>query len=338
MKAICVVKPNEIAVLDREVPQISRPEDVLIKIKCVGICGSDVHVFHGTNPFASYPRVWGHEFTGEVVAVGEGVTDLVPGDHVVGEPFDSCGSCYACRHGRGNVCEEISVFGVHQDGGCQEYRLMTREKVHKIDNSLPWDIAVLAEPLTIGFQATSRGRVEAGDLVLIMGAGTIGSTLLMAAKAKGATVIITDLVDAKLDYAKKLGADYTVNVRNQDLSAYLKEQGMKPNVVLDAVGMKFSLEQAVDVVSAAGRVVELGFDTVSSSIPHVTVMKKEVDVCGTRLQSGQFPAAVSYIEKNHELLNDFVTQKFSVSQTQEAFRFVTEHNSEVRKAIIMMEQ
>lgn len=336
MKAICVEAPGKIVSMEREKPVIASPDEVLIKIKCVGICGSDVHIFHGTNPFAVYPRVWGHEFTGEIVEIGDGVTDIAVGDHVVGEPFTSCGTCYACRNGRGNVCEDLSVYGVHQDGGCCEYVKMKREKVHKIDANVPWDIAVLAEPLTIGFQSVSRGRVQPGDNVLVMGAGTIGVTCLMAAKAVGANVMITDLFDAKLEYARKFGADVTVNVRNEKVEDAIIRTGMEPNVVLDAVGMKSSLEQAVDIVSSAGRVVELGFASITSDISHVTLMKKEVDVCGTRLQSGRFPSAVSYIEKNKELLSDFVTQRFTIEQVHEAFDFVSNHGAEVRKAIVML--
>lgn len=337
MKAVCIMKPHVIEMLDREMPVISSPDEVLFKVKCVGICGSDVHIFHGTNPFAAYPRVWGHEFTGEVIEVGADVADLKPGDHVVAEPFTSCGTCYACRSGRGNVCKSLSVYGVHQDGGCQEYIVMKRNKVHLIDSSLPWDMSVLAEPLTIGFQSCSRGRVQAGDLVLVMGAGTIGLTCLMAAKAKGARVMITDLFDEKLEYAKKFGADYTVNVRKQSVEDAIAQLGEEPNVILDGVGTKASLEQAVEIVSSAGRVVELGFAEIKSEIPHVTMMKKEVDVCGTRLQSGQFPAAVRYIEENHALLEDFVTQKFALSDIHEAFDFVVNNPGQVRKALIIME-
>jgi len=337
MKAICITEPGKIEVLEREMPRVSAPDDVLIRVRCVGICGSDVHIFHGQNPFAVYPRVWGHEFTGTVEAVGSGVTDLQPGDHVVGEPYLSCGTCYACRKGRGNVCKDIQVFGVHRDGGCQEYLTMPRYKVHKVDAGLPWHIAVLAEPLTIGFQSVSRGRVEAGDLVLVMGAGTIGTTVLMAAKSLGARVCITDLFDEKLAYAKKFGADWRVNVSRESVEDAFGRIGEPPNVVIDAVGNQKSLEQAAELVSPAGRVVELGFSPAVSGIPHVTLMRKEVDLCGTRLQSGRFPLAVRYIEEHSGLLDDFVTQRFALDEAAEAFRYVTENAALVRKAVVMME-
>lgn len=337
MKTYCIVKPDQFEVQER--PDITEigPDEVLMKVKIVGICGSDMHIFHGTNPFATYPRVWGHEFAGTVVKVGAEVTDLAAGDHIAGEPYTSCGTCYACRHGRGNVCENIQVFGVHQDGGCREFIKMKRNKVHRIPKEIPWSLAVLAEPLTIGFQAVSRGRVEKDDLVLITGAGTIGITCLMAAKAAGARVIITDLYDEKLEYAKKFDTDYLVNVKNTKLEDFIEQLGEKPNVILDGVCTKTSLEQAVDMVSSAGRVVEMGYAPITSEIMHKTLMQKEVDICGTRLQAGKFPKAIEYIAENQDKLEDFVTQTFSVSQLKEAFDFVHANPAIVRKAQIILE-
>lgn len=337
MKVYCIEEPDHIISKERTIPSLIGPDEVMLKTKTVGICGSDTHIFHGSNPFATYPRVWGHEFAGEIVKIGSEVSDLKIGDHVVGEPFVSCGKCYACRHQRGNVCEDIQVYGVHMDGGCQEYIVMKRNKVHLVPKEIPWKLAALAEPLTIGFQSVARGRVEEGDLLLILGAGTIGLTVLMAAKAAGAKVIITDLYDDKLEYAKKFGADITVNVRKREIWDYIGNQKEKPNVIFDCVCSKASLEQSVDMVSAAGRVVELGFGEIKSEISHVTLMKKEVDIYGTRLQSGRFPEAVRYIADHVDLLNDFVTQQFSIDQVEEAFRFVGENPALVRKAQIVMD-
>ncbi len=338
MKVYCIKEPGKMVVEERGMPSDLGSDEILMKTRIVGICGSDMHIFHGTNPFATYPRVWGHEFAGEVVKTGENVTDLLEGDHVVGEPFVSCKTCYACRHGRGNVCEDLKVYGVHLDGGCQEYLVMKREKVHLVPKEISWSLAALAEPLTIGFQSVTRGRMEKGDLVLIMGAGPIGLTVLMAVKAAGATAMITDLYDEKLEYARQFGADVTINVQDRDLLSYIEEEKERPNVIFDCVCTKTSLEEAVDMVSAAGRVVELGFGNIKSEISHATLMKKEVDVCGTRLQSGKFPEAIQYIQKHQDLLAGFVTQQFPVDQLMEAFNFVEKNPGLVRKAQILLSQ
>lgn len=336
MKVYCIKEPGKIVVEERDMPSAIAPDEILMKTRIVGICGSDMHIFHGTNPFATYPRVWGHEFGGEVVQAGEQVKDLKAGDHVVGEPFVSCGTCYACRRGRGNVCENLQVYGVHLDGGCQEYLVMKREKVHQVPKEMSWKLAALAEPLTIGFQSVARGRLEKGDLALIMGGGTMGLTVLMAVKAAGGTAIITDLYDEKLEYARQFGADAVVNVRNQDLRSYIEGLEERPNVIFDCVCTKTSLEEAVDMVSAAGRVVELGFAQITSEICHATLMKKEVDICGTRLQTGRFPEAIRYIQEHESQLEGFVTQQFPVERLEEALDFVGKNPEAVRKAQILL--
>lgn len=339
MRASCIIKPLQIAEVSQQMPKTLRQGEVLLRVKRVGICGSDVHIYQGHNPFATYPRVWGHEFAGEVIAIGDGVTGVSVGDHVVGEPYLNCGRCYACRQGQGNVCKDLKVFGVHLDGGAREYVVMEEGKVYKVDKNVPWDVAVLAEPLTIGFHSVARGQVKAGDIVLVMGSGTIGITVMLAAKATGATVICTDILDDKLDYVQSLGADYVINVAKQDQAEAIRQllEGEQPNVVIDCIGNKSSLESAVVEVSPAGRVVELGFSPIASEIPHVIIMQKEVDVRGTRLQSGEFPEAIAYIERNQDRLASFVTQRYTMDQIPEAFQMATARPEAVRKIVIVID-
>jgi len=170
MKAIQVPEPGEMELIDKPLPEISSSEDVLVKVEAVGICGSDMHIFHGTSPVAVYPRVLGHEVVGSVVATGSDVTDLSLGDHVVLDPIEYCGTCYACRLGRGNVCQTLKVRGVHVDGGFQEYFCVSAENLHRIPAEISFPRAVMIEPYTIGYQAVWRGGVLSGDLVLIYGA------------------------------------------------------------------------------------------------------------------------------------------------------------------------
>ena len=159
-----------------------------------------MHIYHGTNPLATLPRVIGHEVTGQVEEVGANVQSLKPGDHVVIEPISYCGSCYACRKGRPNVCAKLSVFGVHQDGGMREYIVLPERQLHSVSKDLPWEEAVMAEPYTIGAQAVWRGQVKKGDTVLIQGAGPIGICVLKMAKLAGAAVMMTDLNNERLAF------------------------------------------------------------------------------------------------------------------------------------------
>nr|MDR2741027.1 zinc-binding alcohol dehydrogenase family protein [Treponema sp.] len=336
MKIGIVEQPRVLTIAERDIPVVKDSDDVLVKVKRVGICGSDIHIFHGKNPFAVYPRVWGHEFTGEIVETGGGVREVSSGDHVVVEPIIFCGHCYACRQGRGNVCEQLKVMGVHIDGGCQEYVLVPASNVHKISPQVPWDEAVLVEPFTIGAQACYRGNVQKGDVVLIMGAGTIGLTAAVMAKLMGATVIISDLIPEKLRYAESIGVDFTINARGENLFDKVKDitAGMGSNITIDAVCNKKSFEDAVEITSAAGKIVELSFNEIPSNIAPVGIVKKELTICGSRLQTKRFPGVIDYLKQGELPLKGFVTGIFSLDEMNRAFDYVDKNNTTVRKTII----
>jgi L-gulonate 5-dehydrogenase len=308
-------------------------------VKRVGICGSDIHILHGKNPFAVYPRVWGHEFVGEVADTGAGVKSVKKGDRIVVEPILYCGSCYACRQERPNVCVDLKVFGVHTDGGCAEYVIVPEANAHILPEGLNWDEAALIEPFTIGAQACYRGNVQQGDHVLVMGAGTIGLTAASIAKLYGAVVIVSDLVDEKLNYAKSRGADYVINSGKEDMIKRVTEitGGTGPNVTIDAVCIKKTFEDAVLVTSTAGRVVELSFNETPSEIAPVNIIKKELTVCGSRLQTKRFPVVIDFIKSGKLPLAGFVSKVYPVSQMAEAFEYTEKNNASVRKVLISFE-
>lgn len=336
MKVGIVETPGVLKLAERAIPEIKNDGDVLVKVKRVGICGSDIHIFHGKNPFAVYPRVWGHEFTGEVAGMGALVKSVKIGDRVVVEPITSCGKCYACRQGRPNICVDVKVFGVHTDGGCAEYVIVPEANLHILPEGLPWDEAALIEPFTIGAQACYRGNVQKGDYVLVMGAGTIGLTAASMAKLYGGIVIVSDIVDGKLGYAKSRGADYTINSANENLFDRLDEitGGMGPNVTIDAVCIKKTFEDAVRVTSAAGRVVELSFNETPSEIAPVNIIKKELTICGSRLQTKRFPVVIDFIKSGKLPLAGFVSKVFPVERMAEAFEYTEKNNASVRKVLI----
>jgi L-gulonate 5-dehydrogenase len=339
MKVGLVETPGILKIVERDEPKLVNDTDVLIKVKRVGICGSDIHIFHGKNPFAVYPRVWGHEITGEVIETGKAAARLQKGNHVVVEPIISCGTCYACRQGRGNVCERLQVMGVHIDGGCREYVAVPAANVHVLPDTLPWDEAVLIEPFTIGAQAAYRGNVQHGDLVLVMGAGTIGLTAVQMIKLVGAVVIVTDIVDEKLEYAKTRGADYTINAKTEQVPERVREisGGMGANVVVDAICSKKSFEDAVELCSAAGRVVELSFSETPSEIAPMPLVKNEITICGSRLQTKRFPVVIDYVKQGKLPLAGFATRSYPIDQMAEAFDYVDKNNAQVRKVLINFE-
>lgn len=339
MKAVQIPSAMEMEVIDIETPVISDPDEVLVKVKRVGICGSDMHIYHGTNPLATYPRIVGHEVAGEVVEVGSNVSGMKPGDHVVVEPIRYCGECYACRKGRPNVCQSLSVFGVHEDGGLREFFVLPEKQLHVVDSSLEWDEIVLAEPYTIGAQAVWRGAVEPGDTVFIQGSGPIGICILKMAKLQGARVIISDLKQERLAFAKENGADEIINASEESVEVRVLEltDGEGPNVVIDAVCLPSTFEIGVNLVSPAGTVVVLGFDERPSSIPQLPITKKEVTIVGSRLQTNQFEKVVSLLNAEKLQSNGFITHHFPISEVKEAFQYVENNPDQVRKAVIVFD-
>ncbi|AZO93429.1 zinc-binding alcohol dehydrogenase family protein [Halocella sp. SP3-1] len=336
MKAVQITEPGKIDIIEKERPKIKDPTDVIIKIKRVGICGSDLHIFQGHNPFASYPRVWGHEFVGEIVETGQKVENVQIGDHVVGEPIKYCGECYPCRQGRGNVCENLKVYGVHIDGGCQEYVLMNSKHVYVVDKKVSWDEAILIEPLTIGAQVCFRSDLKKDDVILIMGSGTIGLCILQIAKTYGITAIMTDIINDKLNYATTLGADYVINAKDEDVNEKVMEitKNMGANVIADTVCSKESFKEAVSIASAGGRVVVLGFGPTPSKIQQVLITKKELNIVGSRLQTKRFPLVIKLMNERKLNLNTFVTHHYPIDKVEEAFNFAIDNPSSFRKIVI----
>ena len=336
MRAIRIPKANVIELIEVEEPTIEQVNDVKVKIKRVGICGSDMHIYHGTNPLATYPRIVGHEVVGEVVEVGAHAQRLAIGDHVIIEPISYCGECYACKNGRPNVCKEVSVFGVHEDGGMREFVVLPEKQVHKVNSDIEWDEAVMAEPYTIGAQATWRGNVQEGQTVFIQGAGPIGITVLKMAKLKGATVIISDLTNERLAFAKENGADYIINPSEVGTVEKINEitKGEGANVVIDAVGMPETFELSVEVASPAGNVVTLGFNKTPSAIALMPITKKELTITGSRLQTDQFEKVIDLINTKKLTHDGLVTHRFNINDAKEAFEFIEKNPDKVRKAVI----
>ncbi|WP_368503119.1 zinc-binding alcohol dehydrogenase family protein [Alkalihalophilus sp. As8PL] len=338
MKVVHVEKAGSIEVIEKEKPVLKQANDVLIRVRMVGICGSDMHIYHGTNPLATYPRILGHEVTGEVIEIGENVSNLQVSDKVVLEPIDTCGECYACRNGRANVCENLEVYGVHRDGGMQEYMVVPEDNLHKVDTNTPFEASVLVEPFTIGAQANWRGNVQKGDTVLIQGAGPIGICCLKVAKLLGATCFITDLNQERLNFAVECGADQAIHAGEVDVLEEVMNatSGEGANVVIDAVCLPQTFELGTQVASIAGRVVVLGFDERPSHISQLPITKKELTIVGSRLQTNQFAPVIQWMEDNELNVDQMVTHTFSIDQIKEAMEFIESHPDEVRKAVISM--
>ncbi len=337
MKAIQVIEPKKMIMIEREVPSLKNSHDVLIKIKATGICGSDMHIYHGDSPVATYPRVVGHEIAGEVIDKGPDVTKVKVGDHVVLEPMIGCGECYACRNGRPNACATLTVRGCHIDGGFQEYYVIPEHAAYKIKKDIPWEIAAMVEPYTIADQVTWRADIKDGDYVFIIGAGPIGLCILEMAKLKNVVCIVSDYNDKRLSLAQSLGADYIINPSTCDPYEEVLRitEGMGANVTIDAVCLPKTFEEAVKVTSVAGRVMCLGFTKDISEIAQINITLKELDIRGSRHQTYKFPHVVDLFNKGRLNPSLLISHVIEFTEYERALDLIENHPQEVCKVVLV---
>lgn len=333
MVEIAVEKPQVLRIFDRDKPAAPGAGEVMVRVQRAGICGSDMHILHGANPFAVYPRVIGHEFAGVVEALGPGVDSIAVGTRVVVDPVVSCGHCYACRVGRGNVCGNLQVFGVHRDGGFRSRLTVPVPNCIPVPDAMSIDIAALAEPLSIAANVLSRTGVEAQDTVLIYGAGTVGLTVLQVAKLHGARCIIADIDPARLERARGFGADLTIDSRLETVAERVagENDGLGPTVIIDGAGVPALLEEACRVASPAGRIGILGFSTAPCNVVQQEIVKKELTLVGSRLNRRRLPQVVEWIATGRLKPERLITQVFPAAEARDAFRLIEEHPEEVIK-------
>lgn len=296
MKAIKLDGPWKISCVELEKP-IPQPGQALIKVVAAGICGSDIGAFRGTNGLVSYPRVIGHELAGIVESIPENKKGIRPGDRVVVDPYLYCGHCYPCRIGRTNCCTDLKVLGVHVDGGMAEYYCHPADMLIKIPDGMSWEQAAMAEPLTISLHGIHRGGLQAGEYCAIIGAGPIGLVAGMVAQAYGAHAILLDLVQERLDFARTLGIEYTVNSGVEDPVQRIAEitGGEMAHQVMECSGANAAVRQTLDLVSHAGRITLTGWPKKETSLPTDVITKKEIDIRGARTSAGEFEEALELI-------------------------------------------
>lgn len=340
MKAIQIVKPNELKVIDMEMPKIEQPDQVLVKIKAAGICGSDVGIYHGTNAAATYPRVIGHEMVGVIEAVGSAVTNRKVGDRVIIDQVTACGHCYACRKGRPNVCGNLQVRGVHLDGGYREYMVVPEKDCYLLPDFLKDEDAVMVEPTTIAVQACSRAELSEEDDLMIIGAGALGNSILRIARLYHPhKLIVVDIDDAKLAEALQHGATDVINSRNEDVAARAHELtgGYGPTVTIDAACFKGSLLTACQATGNAGRVITMGFSVAPDEINQFVITSKELDVRGSRLQNRKFQEVIDLVSEGKVDLSNSISHTFHFLDAQKAFDFNDSHDPSIRKIVLTFE-
>lgn len=273
---------------------------VLLKIKYVGFCGSDLNTFLGRNLMAKEAVIPGHEIGAVIESTGADVPDfLVPGMTVTINPYTNCGHCAACRSGHPNACEFNETLGVQRDGAMRDYMVLPWQKIIPAPGISPRDCALI-EPMSVGFHAVSRAEVTDSDTVLVFGCGMIGVGAIVRASLRGATVIAVDLDNEKLALAKRLGASYTINSKEQDLHAELVKitNNLGPTVVVEAVGSVPTYQAAIDEVAFSGRVVCIGYSKNDVTFHTGLFVKKELNIRGSRnAMPSDFEAVIRYLQR-----------------------------------------
>ena len=309
MKSVVCNEPGSLLVRDVARP-VDKPGQVIVKIKRIGICGTDIHAFGGNHPFFQYPRVLGHELSGEIASVGEGVA-LTPGQEVYIVPYMSCGSCIACRRGKTNCCTDIQVLGVHVDGGMCEY-LQVPEQYVITTAGMDLDQLAVVECLAIGAHAVRRAKLTAGSTVLVVGAGPIGMGVMQFAKVAGAKVFVMDMNAERLAFCKdQLGADQVIQAgptAREQISALTS--GDFIDTVFDATGNAKAMEAGFELVAHGGSYVLVSVVKAEISFADPEFHKREMTLLGSRNATREdFEQVVSCLENGSVNANAMITHR-----------------------------
>jgi 2-desacetyl-2-hydroxyethyl bacteriochlorophyllide A dehydrogenase len=341
MKAIKIQKPH-IVTLENIPTPTPKPEEVVLELVALGLCGSDLKTYRGENPLITYPRIPGHEFAGKVVNLGTEVPlrvsqQLSIGQLVTISPYTSCGVCPACRDGRVNTCQFNKTLGVQQDGAGSEQLSIHYSKVFPVqDNSLPPQLVALTEPISVGYHAVNRAEIKAKEKVLIIGCGVIGLGAIIAASYKGAAITVMDIDQKKLSLAKNFGAisflDNSTSVPEKEI---MDPAGEGFDVVIEAVGNKTTYEQALKLVRVAGRIVYIGYINKPAPLTTKYIVSKELDIRGSRNAFNHEIISVLKIlsDKKYDF-SKLISQTYPLDKADEAFRYWHEHTSEVTKVLL----
>ncbi|MGI6298354.1 MAG: zinc-binding alcohol dehydrogenase family protein [Saccharofermentanales bacterium] len=297
MKSVYLAAPKQVSAKDIPAPAKVNADEVMVRIHAASICGSDIGAYRGTNALVSYPRILGHELAGEIMEAGAD-SGFTAGERVAIEPYINCGTCYPCSLGRTNCCENLKVLGVQTDGGMVEQFVHPARLVHRMPADMSWEDAALIEPLTIALHSVHRAGVKAGEHVVVCGAGPIGLLAGSVVLAYGATPILIDPINERLELAHDFGVEFTINPVETDAVARIKEitNGRMAEAVIEASGASSSVASTVDYVAYAGRVALTGWPKEKIAMDTGMFTKKELDIRGSRTSAGEFPEAIELIQ------------------------------------------
>ncbi|MEG0688526.1 MAG: zinc-binding alcohol dehydrogenase family protein [Hungatella sp.] len=335
MKAVRIAKPKEIEIVELPMPEVKKGE-ALLKILYCGICGADVASYTGNQPFTTYPRIPGHEFSAQILEMPENDRGLKVGDIVTCNPYFNCGTCYSCQRGFVNCCTDNQTMGVQRDGSFCEYVTMPVERIIP-GKGLNAKQLALIEPFAIGYHALSRCEIKKNDQVFIVGSGPIGLFALISAKLKGAAVYVSDVLDGRLNMALELGADGIVNPTKTDLDAWTASMtgGNGFDVCVEACGLSSTFLTCIDQAAFAGKLVLIGNGKKETTFLHSVILKKELNVYGSRNSyTKDFEELIDYVAAGKVDVIKVISSEYPMEQAAAAFQALTQNDGSLVKVLI----
>lgn len=336
MTAPGVIEFNEVPV-----PEV-KPGQVLVKIQKIGICGSDIHVYHGKHPFTKYPVTQGHEVSGEIAQIGQGVEGFSVGQKVTIQPQVVCGKCYPCRHGKYNLCEELKVMGFQTTGVASHYFAVDAQKVTPLPEDMSFDEGAMIEPLAVAVHAIRQAGDVTGLKIAVLGAGPIGILVAQAAKGMGAqSVIVTDISDVRLAKAKECGADYCVNTKNTDFGdAMLEYFGPdKADVIYDCAGSDITMGQAIKYARKGSTIILVAVFASMAKVDLAVLNDHELDLNTTMMYRNEdYLDAIRLVNEGKVTLAPLVSKHFAFRDYLKAYQYIDDNRETTMKVIINVQE
>jgi len=344
MRAAILQNDKEMIVSEAPMPACGDGQ-VLVKVHWASICGTDLHIYLGEfKERVKYPRILGHEFSGIITAVGQGVSSFKEGDRVVVDPIIWCEQCPACLNGQFNVCRSLKLIGIDIDGGFAEYVAVDAEKVFKVPEKISLREAALAELYGLGVHSARKAAIEPGDRVVVIGAGRLGLAVLDVMKQSAAAWICTvDIQDSRLEIAARMGVDLTINATVEDpVEKILKlTRGMGVDRVIECVGtaaaidgLEMPVQQAVRISRSGGRIVVMGLGSQHTPVFWKEAVLKELQILGSRVTLGDFPRALDLMALNRFHQDMLVSKVYDLDQIVQAFEQLESHPERYIKFLI----
>lgn len=339
MRTVVITAPGKVEIQDLPIPTAA-PGWVVVRVRAMGVCGTDLEILEGTLPYLrsgriAYPIVPGHEWSGEVMAVGAGVDRFAPGDRVTGETHVGCGSCERCRTGRYSSCEDVKRVGIGDlPGGCAEYITVPAQGVHHLPDSLGFDTAAVLEPTTVALYGLSKAHIAGGEHVVVVGPGTIGLLASALARTLGAArVTLLGTREGRLALAMQMGVTHTINVRSEPEA--LEELAGRADVVVDAAGDPDFFGREISFLRKGGTLAAIGlFKRPVPSLDLTQIVTRNLTVSGSLGSPGIWERVISLVESGRLDPSPIITHRFPLEEAERAFHTAADHGTGAIKVVV----